>query len=188
MLNITIVEGARGTGKSTITSKIRQLVPETTLINPTGLHLDGQDGLDAIVAYYDSWMDFLYGLKHHDSNILFDRFYFSEQVFSKLYKNYSFNSFYNELNLDMASLGYVGVKIDIIFLKINNEEELKHRLIRDKVPFGKAEESVNETMRQQREYEKLFKELDGALAVHVIDTDGKTTDGVYEEIIKIKGY
>lgn len=188
MLNITILEGARGTGKSTITSKIRQLVPETTLINPTGFHLDGHEGLTATTSYYDSWMSFLYSLKYHDSNLLFDRFYFSEQVYSKLYKEYSFENFYNELNLDLASLGSEGVKIDIIFLKINDEEELKHRLMRDKVPFGKAEESVNETIRQQREYEKLFKQLDETLNIHIIDTDGKTTDEVYQEIIKIKGY
>lgn len=188
MLNITIIEGARGTGKSTVVSKIRQSIPEVTLINPTGFHLDGDDGLTASTSYYDSWMDFLYSLRYHPSNILFDRFYFSEQVFSKLYKSYKFDNFYEGFNLDMASLSHTGVKIDIILLKINNEEELEKRLSRDKVAFDKVEESVNETMRQQKEYEKLFKELSGALNIHIVDTDGKSIDEVYDEVIKIKGY
>ena len=70
----------------------------------------------------------------------------------------------------------------------DNEEELEKRLSRDKVAFDKVEESVNETMRQQKEYEKLFKELSGALNIHIVDTDGKSIDEVYDEVIKIKGY
>ena len=188
MLNIDIYEGARGTGKSTITHKIRQLIPETTLVNPTGFHTDGGKGLEKIEYYYDAWFDLLYFLKGHDSSIVFDRFYFSEMIFSKLYKRYDFKPSYVDYNYMLGELVKRGVNINIFFLTINNEEELKNRLTRDKVPFGKAEESVKETLQQQKEYKELFDKLrdESILKIHYIDTSGKTTDEVYEEILQLK--
>ena len=192
MLDITIIEGARGTGKSTVVNKIRQLISETTLVNPTGFHANGGKGLSKIEYYYDAWFDMLYFLKGHDSSFLFDRFYFSEMVFSKLYKDYDFTVAYRDYNAMLIDMAKKGVNINIFFLTINNEEELKNRLTRDKVPFGKAEESVKETLRQQKEYKELFDKLrdvnilENILNIHYIDTSGKTSDEVYREILQLK--
>lgn len=188
MLDVSIIEGGRGTGKSTVVSKIRQLIPETTLINPTGFHADGGEGLEKIEHYYDAWFDLLYFLKSHNSSMVFDRFYFSEMVFSKLYKRYDFKKSYTDYNEMLGELVKRGANINIFFLTINDEEELKNRLTRDKVPFGKAEESVKETLQQQKEYKELFDKLreESILKIHYIDTSGKTTDEVYEEILQLK--
>ena len=188
MLDVTIIEGGRGTGKSTVVSKIRQLIPETTLVNPTGFHTDGGKGLEKIEHYYDAWFDMLYFLKGHDSSFVFDRFYFSEMVFSKLYKEYDFKPAYIDYSYMLEELVKRGVNINIFFLTINDKKELKNRLTRDKVPFGKAEESVKETLQQQKEYKELFDKLrdDSILNIHYIDTSDKTTDEVYEEILQLK--
>lgn len=190
-MEIMIIEGARGTGKTTVASKIRQTVSEMTLINPTGFHEDGVKGLAKINQYYDSWLNMLYVMHEHDSTVLFDRFYFSEAVYSKLYKNYSFAESLKYFNADLDYLAKKGVKIDIFFLTIDDEKELSNRLIRDKVPFGKAEESVKATLLQQSEYSKVltdFKEFHSNenLRLHTVKTDGKTTDDVYNEILKLK--
>ena len=188
MLEITILEGARGTGKSTVANKMRQLMPETTLVNPTGFHADGGNGLNKIEHYYDAWFDMLYYLRRHESSFVFDRFYFSEMVFSKLYKEYDFKTAYIDYSAMLCEMVEKGVNINIFFLVIKDEEELKNRLTRDKVPFGKVEESVKETLQQQKEYKELFDRLHygSILDIHYIDTSGKTTNEVYEEILQLK--
>lgn len=190
-MEITILEGARGTGKSTLAFKLRQRTPETTLINFTGFHTDGEEGLSRVSDYYKTWITFLLAMGQHESNYVFDRFYFSEQVFSKLYKEYDFTDNYELLNDFIEDLSFFGVKINIFFLTINDEEELKQRLIRDKVPFGKAEESVTETLAQQAQYAENFRAFqfmyaNDNLKVHTVDTSGKTNEQVYEEIQKLK--
>lgn len=190
-MEITILEGSRGVGKSTLAFKLRQRTPETTLINFTGFHTDGEEGLSRVSDYYKTWITFLLAMGQHESNYVFDRFYFSEQVFSKLYKEYDFTDNYELLNDFIEDLSFFGVKINIFFLTINDEEELKQRLIRDKVPFGKAEESVTETLAQQAQYAENFRAFqfmyaNDNLKVHTVDTSGKTNEQVYEEIQKLK--
>lgn len=191
MLEIDILEGGRGTGKSTVAFKLRQLTPETTLINPTGFHMDGFEGLVKVTSYYKTWINLLRELSSHDSKIVFDRFFFSEQVFSQLYKEYDFKDTYTQLLDSLESLSELGVKVNIFFLIINNEKELQQRLMRDKVPFGKAEESVTQTLEQQNLYESLFNSIyynrsSDMFRVYTIDTSGKTNEEVYEELLELK--
>lgn len=187
-MRIMIFEGGRGTGKSTLTSKMRQTIKETTLINFTGFHDDGEEGLRKVSEYYDSWMQLLFSLSGHDSNLIFDRFYFSERVFSPLYKTYDFTDKYNQLNDLLEDLSKMGVQIDIVFLTIEDRDELQQRLIRDKIPFGKAEESVEQTLKQQEKYNRIFNHIDynygnENLKVHTIDTSGKNPQEVYDEVL-----
>jgi deoxyguanosine kinase len=192
MLEITILEGARGTGKSTLAFKLRQKTsPTPTLINFTGFHDEGHDGFLKVSRYYEAFMKLLSQLYKHDSQMVFDRFYFSEAVYSQLYKDYDFSYMNEMLNNCLIEMSEKGVKINIFFLTINNEEELKQRLIRDKVPFGKAQENVEETLKQQDMYREVFMELEANylnsnLKIHTIDTSGKTNDDVYAEILTLK--
>lgn len=191
MLEIDILEGARGTGKSTLAFKLRQKTPETTLVNPTGFHTDGEEGLKKVVNYYQSWTSLLFSLIKHDSKFVFDRFYFSEYVYSTLYKEYDFDDDYSNLNELMEDLSCMGVKINVFFLTINDKQELQSRLIRDKVPFANAKESVEQTLEQQRLYKRLFESFkydfcNENFKIYTIDTSGKTNDEVYDEILKLK--
>lgn len=192
-MEIDIYEGARGTGKSTLAFKMRQKTsPTPTLINFTGFHEDGEIGLSKVTDYYKSFMKMLYNLVDHDSQYVFDRFYFSEMVYSRFYKHYEFSFAYDRFNTLLLSLSEMGVKINIYFLTINDEEELKQRLIRDKVPFGKAEESVEQTRIQQDRYTYLFNDLAikskdySNFNIYTIETDGKTSDYIYNEVLTLK--
>lgn len=190
-MEILILEGGRGTGKSTLAFKLRQKTSETTLINFTGFHTDGEEGLEKVSEYYHAWMKLIYELRYHDSKFVFDRFYFSESVYSELYKDYEFTNEYMEFNQTLGDLSELGVKINIYFLTIDDEKELSERLMRDKVPFGKAEESVIQTLKQQEKYRDNFKAFDTMysnknLKVYTIDTSGKTIDDVYNEITNTK--
>lgn len=190
MIEINVIEGARGTFKSTIAFKMRQRIPETTLINFTGFHEDGNNGLIKVTDYYKAWMKFLFNIWNHESKFVFDRFFFTEMIFSQLYKEYDFEKTYNELLGDLELLSTIGVKINIFFLTINDEKELEQRLTRDKVPFGKAMENVLETLRQQELYEDMFKTFfynntNRYMNLYDIDTTGKTNEEVYAEIQEI---
>lgn len=190
-MEINILEGARGTGKSTLAFKLRQRTPETTLINFTGFHTDGAEGLKKISEYYLTWMKFFFSICKHDSKLVFDRFYFSESVYSNLYKNYDFLDTYIELNDKLEALSRQGCKINIFLLKVESEQELRQRLIRDKIPFGGAEESVVQTLRQQKAYTQLFKAFqynycNENLKFFEIDTSGKSNEDVYNEILQLK--
>lgn len=188
-MEITIIEGARGTGKSTLAFKLRQMTPETTLINFTGFHTDGEKGLSKVAEYYNNWMNFFRNMKKHDSKFIFDRFYFSESVYSRLYKNYNFAPTYRGLNKMLEYMSTSGVKINIIFLTVNDENVLKQRLIREKVPFGKAEETVKESLLQQEAYRNLFVNFginysNENLNVYTIDTSHISLDEVYDKIVE----
>lgn len=191
-MEIDIYEGARGTGKSTLAFKMRQKTsPTPTLINFTGFHDDGKKGFVKVIEYYEAWMKLLFQLHKHESQYVFDRFYFSEAVYSELYKSYDFKDINKALNDCLIELSEHGVKINIFFLIINDEYELKERLIRDKVPFGKAEENVEQTLKQQDMYHEVFMNLRASymnsnLKIHTIDTSGKTSDEVYEEVLTLK--
>ncbi|WP_259345497.1 hypothetical protein [Priestia aryabhattai] len=188
MSKLVILEGARGTGKSTAAFKLRQLTKSSTLINFTGFHDDGKEGLQKIKDYYYNWFQLLRNMKWKvkDQLIICDRFFPSEMVYSTLYKDYDFTSTYNMLCMELSTLAD---EVILLNFTINDENELSQRLIRDKVPFGKAEENVKETMRQQDLYKHSIKQLqnissqyfrDKSVKVIDIDTTGKTIDEIVE--------
>lgn len=192
MLDITIFEGSRGCGKSTIARMMRDKISESTLINPTGFHADGEIGKEKVTNYYDSWMRFLDDMQEHDSNIIFDRFYFSERVYSLLYKHYRFTD-YERFNHQLWDLAFSGVNVNIFFLYNTNKEEISTRLIRDKVPFATAEESVEESLGQQKIYSALFEEYskdfayqNSPIKLHYINTEGISAEDIYNEILQLK--
>ncbi|KYC77081.1 hypothetical protein B4092_4818 [Bacillus licheniformis] len=83
----------------------------------------------------------------------------------------------------------MGVKIHIILLTINDETELSSRLMRDKVPFNKVDDNVQESLKQQEIYKKLFDQFyfkygSENLQLHEIDTSGKESDEVFNLIIE----
>lgn len=186
MSRIIVFEGARGTGKSTIARNARQKISEITLVNPVGFHLDGEEGLKKIVHYYSAWINMLSNLHSHNSTFVFDRFFFTERVFSELYKSYDFNDYYENFLEDLSCVA----EVDIIFFTVNDTEEIKTRLTRDKVPFGKVEESVLETLKQQDLYEDIMVDFfryyaNEKIRLHNIDTTHKTPEEVEKEVFKI---
>lgn len=193
MLDITIFEGSRGCGKSTLARMMRDRISESTLINPTGFHTDGELGLHTVSYYYGAWTLFLNDMIGHDSHIIFDRFYFSEMVYSFLYKNYDFTSEFKHLNNQLMDLAREEVNIDIFFLYNTNKKELSDRLIRNKVPFATAEDTVEESISQQKRYSIMFDSFqkniaypDSPIKLHYINTEGITTEDIYSEILQLK--
>lgn len=183
-MELIIVEGARGCGKSNITRKLRDRLPSSTLINFTGFSLDGENGLETIAEYYINWMSLLHGMKASDieQTIICDRMFFSELVYSSLYKSYNFKPMYNMLIDSLKKLNPT-----ILFLTVDNEDTLSERLNRDKIAFSNVKECVEETLKQQMEYEKVFSELTEELNITKIDTTHLNQEGVEKVVLSIIG-
>lgn len=188
MSTFIILEGARAMGKSTTAFKLRQKVNYSTLINPTGFPDKGQEGLDKITHYYHAWFNFFRSFRGQDIKFISDRFFFSEAVFSKLYKDYNFRPTYTHL-LERTKMAFD--KIIIFFMYNYNRSEIAERLIRDKVAFANVLDTSSEILKQQEEYNNLFSELktliveNGWTNIEVIDinTSQKSLEIVLDEIL-----
>lgn len=179
-MKIVIFEGCRGTGKSTLAQSIRHSVESTTLINFTGFKDDDEEGFSKIKQYYIGWINYFKSLQHLDITFICDRFFFSEVVFSKLYKSYGreFEEFY--LSYLLPELKILSENNDVLLfhMTIENKQELANRLNRDKIPFANVVESCNESLKQQDEYFNLFENLN----VFTIDTD-RTQKEIYKKVL-----
>jgi thymidylate kinase len=190
MSTLIILEGARGTGKSTLSFRLRQKLKNSTLINFTGFNDDGVQGLQKVSDYYNSWFESLRLLSRVKNQLIIcDRFFPSEMVYSSLYKSYDFSSKFKSFCRGLPALGE---RVVVFYLKIHDENELVNRLQRDKIPFANAIESVEESLKQQDQYDTSLKELDSISKMYYhdkgvrlieIDTTNKSIEELTEEII-----
>lgn len=160
-LNIIIFEGTRGVGKSTVARAIRHSIEGSTLMNLTGFKDDGDIGLARIGNYYDTIFQMLDTFQYAnastqlqgDMTLIFDRTFFSEMVYSKLYKKYDFSQAYEYY---LRKIFDVSTRM-FIFHMTADDASLVSRLERDKTKlFGEVEESVKESRKQADEYDRLF--------------------------------
>lgn len=152
-----IIEGARGTGKSTVARILRDKVLNSTLINFTGFNEGGEEGLEKVIRYYDAWFEFFWRIQDMDVTFIHDRYYFSEMVYSKLYKDYDFTRAFQTFN---SHLENTFDDFHIILLVTDDREKLMSRLSRDKEKlFGRVTEDANNSFTQQDLYFHYMREL-----------------------------
>lgn len=185
MVKAIIVEGPRGTGKSSVTRLLREQIEGSTLINLTGFKANGEEGLHKITQYYEAFMPVLENLSG-DYTVIFDRHFFSEAVYSQLYKSYSFKTQYAYW---MRRLVNAVDELEVFYLTITDAVELDRRLNNRFNPnkvrlFDSIPENVQETFKQQSVYDSVmntFKTIYGERSdVTYVEID--TTDKTLEEI------
>lgn len=160
MLKAIVLEGPRGTGKSTVTRLLRETIDGATLINMTGFKTDGAEGLAKITDYYTALFDYLKTLSDSPYTfvVIFDRTFFSEMVYAPIYKSYDFTPIYNRL---LKLLFNCTDSLHLFFLKVSDTNVLSSNLNRDKVLlFDQVEESITQSMKQQQYYETLFESIE----------------------------
>ena len=168
---IIIVEGPQGAEKTTITDYIRKAIPYTNLYRLSGTADTTKTGKEKAKVMYEDLLDYIEKLQNKSVNLLFDRTFFTEEVFCRLgFKEYSFTDVYNKLLDKLAKLDF---DIYYITLYLSNEDEYVARLDRAgkaKVKYTKFEKqsSVN----QQNEYLKLADEIKEKYKnIHVVNID-----------------
>lgn len=155
---LIIIEGAQGVGKTTITDFIRNSVPYTNLYRLNGTADSTASGKEKSKKMYMGLMDYIKTLENLNINLLFDRTFFSEEIYCRLgFKEYSFTDIYNEL-LDILSK--MDFDIFYITLYLDKEDEFEKRLMREgKATTKYAKFDKRNSILQQNAYLRLSDEV-----------------------------
>ena len=90
--NIIIIEGPQGVGKSTMANFLRDNLPTTNLYRLSGIKDKTKQGREKNKIMYLGLINYMESLEETELNLVFDRTFFSEQVYCMLgYKEYKFD-------------------------------------------------------------------------------------------------
>ena len=155
---LIVVEGAQGAGKTTYTDFIRNTLSYTNLYRLGGTSDTTKSGLPKAEKMYDALLDYIEKLENSSINLLFDRTFFSEEIYCRLgKKEYSFTEVYNKLLDRFSKLDF---EIYYITLYLQDENIYKERLNREgKSEFKTSKFGAENSIGQQREYLKLAYEI-----------------------------
>ena len=155
---IIIVEGPQGVGKTTFTSYLREHMAGTDLYRLSGIKDREETGLPKVTFRYEGLIDYME--KCSDINMIFDRTFFTNEIYARLgYQKYSFSESYQMLlsKLDnMKNLDRYDIYLVIAYLE--DESLYEERIKRDKHQYQKFE--VESSILQQREYLKMAEEVE----------------------------
>lgn len=182
---LIIVEGPQGAGKTTVTDFIRFYLPYTNLYRLGGTADKTVAGKEKSKKMYLALLYYMKSLENASINLLFDRTFFSEEVYCRLgYKDYSFSDVYNDLLEKLSKLDF---EIYFISLYLSDENEFERRLAREKkadIKYAKfnKENSIN----QQNAYLQIADEITAKYPnIHVVKFDNFITQDEMKEKIKM---
>lgn len=183
---IIIVEGPQGVGKTTTVDYLRETIPHTNLFRLTGSNDNTKKGLYKTVKYYNNLLKFMESMENTGMNLLFDRTFFTEEVYCRLgYKEYSFTKEYNKLLNKLSKLDFDIYYINLSLFDTSNYLERLNRKGKAEVKY--AEFSKNSSEKQQEIYLDLFTEISTSywkrIKPRTFFTDINTKEKLYKDIM-----
>lgn len=179
---IIIVEGPQGVGKTTFTNYLREHMAATDLYRLSGIKDRGETGHAKIKLKYEKLIDYMENCS--DINMVFDRTFFTNEVYSRLgYQNYSFAETYQSLleKLDnMKNISQYDVYLVVTYLQ--DESLYEKRIKRDKHEYQKFE--VESSVMQQREYLKMADEVEKQTKNIKVVRFANDTEEIFEENVR----
>ena len=186
---LIIVEGAQGVGKTTYTDYIKYSLSYTNLYRLCGTSDSTITGLEKAKNMYETLLDYMEKLENASINLLFDRTFFTEEIYCRLGKKaYSFTQEYNKLLERFSKLDF---DIYYITLYVEDESVFEERLKRDgKAVFETSKFGVENSIGQQKEYLKLADEIKQKYPnIKVINIDNdRDLDVVKQDIRDLIGF
>lgn len=150
--NIIIIEGPQGVGKSTMANFLRDNLASSNLYRLTGIKDKTQTGYEKNKKMYFNLIEYMRSLEETQLDLIFDRTFFTEQVYTTLgYKSYKFDDAYEELVKRLATLNY-NIYVVILYLKDTNIYNERLKRVHHNYQAFSLENSVN----QQNCYLKLI--------------------------------
>lgn len=148
---IIIVEGPQGVGKSTMANFLRDNLPTTNLYRLSGIEDKTQTGREKNKIMYLGLINYMESLEDTNLNLIFDRTFFTEQVYCMLdYKEYKFDEEYERL---VKKLSYLEYDIYFVVLYLKDVNIYEQRLKR--VHHNYQSFSVKNSIDQQNAYLSL---------------------------------
>lgn len=153
--NIIIIEGPQGSGKSTMANFLRDNLACSNLYRLTGIKDKTITGYEKNKKMYFNLIDYMASLEETGLNLIFDRTFFTEQVYASLgYKDYKFDDVYEELVKRLAKLNF---NIFFVVLYCDNTHLYEERLKRQHHNYQSF--SLDNSVNQQNMYIKLIDEI-----------------------------
>ena len=153
--NIIIIEGPQGVGKSTMANYLRDNLPSSNLYRLAGIKDKTKTGYDKNKRMYNDLLDYMKKLEDIGINLIFDRTFFTEQVYCNLgYKEYKFNDVYEELVKKLNDLDF---NIYFVVLGLQDTNIYEERIKRDHHQYQSF--SLDNSVNQQKEYIKLLNNI-----------------------------
>ena len=153
---LIIIEGPQGTGKTTLANYLRENIPSSNLYRLSGQKDKTINGKNLSKKMYEALLAYLKQMQNIPMDLIFDRTFFSEEVYARLgYKDYSFSDIYQELLNNLEKLNY---DIYLVLLYLENpllyEERLKREAHHNYQSF-----SLDSSVKQQDMYKIIGEEL-----------------------------
>ena len=185
---LIVIEGPQGAGKTTVTDFIRHKIPYTNLYRLNGTADSSPTGREKSKEMYTDLVDYIEKLQNKSINLLFDRTFFTEEIYCRLgFKEYEFTDIYEEL---LERISKMDFEIYYITLYLSDEDEFERRLAREgKGETKYAKFSKESSVKQQNAYLTLAKEIrEKYESIHVVDIDTCIgLENVKEKIVELLG-
>jgi thymidylate kinase len=155
---LIVVEGAQGAGKTTFTDYIRYSLSYTNLYRLSGTSDSSETGLKKASDMYEKLLDYVEKLENTSINLLFDRTFFTEEVYCRMGKKaYSFTDEYNKL---LEKFGKLDFDIYYVTLYLEDEGLFEKRLQREgKAVFVASKFGAENSIAQQKVYLQMAEEI-----------------------------
>ena len=185
---LIIVEGAQGVGKTTVADFIRHSIKYTNLYRLTGTSDSSKSGKIKAEKMYNDLSNYIKSLENLSINLLFDRTFFSEEVYCRLgFKEYSFTDVYEK---QLEGLSKMDFEIYYITLYLKDESLFNERLDREgKAVVDYAKFKLESSINQQKEYLKIADEIKANYPnINVVNIDnGRDFEEVSKELLELLG-
>lgn len=178
-----IVEGPQSCGKTNLTNYLRDNIAASNLYRMSGQKDKTNTGKEKSEKMYFALLNYLKELEHCDMNLIFDRTFFSEQVYALLgYKEYSFTDVYEKL---LQKLGELDYEIYYISLYLEDVNIFETRLKRDHHNYQAF--SLENSVKQQEAYRSLLRGIKELKNTKVYEIAMDDFDEAYNQINEILG-
>lgn len=155
---LIVVEGPQGAGKTTVTDYIRHGLKYTNLYRLCGTADSSPTGKQKAKDMYWDLLEYIEKMENKSINLVFDRTFFTEEIYSRLkFKEYNFSDEYEKLLNKFSTLDF---DIYYITLYLEDTELFKKRLVRDdKAITDYAKFNIDSSKKQQEQYLKMADEI-----------------------------
>ena len=181
---IVFLHGAQGVGKTTVSNYLRERLVHTTLIRLAGVPSYQEDANQKALLYHLSLLDGVNRTYGTMMNYVMDRSFLCEKVYANL--GFKPHDFEKECEIIENVIETMTEYFDLYFvlLKANEETFSKRLKTRKKAQFEAVKFKVENSLKQQEEYEKELQKLPQAVNVLTMFVDDSTSSEVADFIIE----
>ena len=178
---IIIIEGPQGCGKTSLANYLRENIAASNLYRLTGNKDKTITGKEKSKNMYYALLDYMKKLENCEVNLIFDRTFFTDYVYSLLgYKEYDYKDVYQELLKKLEDLDF-----DIYYFSLYLEDTSIYGKRLKRVHHNYQEFSLDSSIKQQNTYKMIAEDINKLKNTQVFAIAMDDFDEAYEKINKI---